>query len=398
MRLTKYKHPQKDPFSRLLIAVQKRASDNETKKQSRGFEEIHFSYDLIFKIFLLLPAESLHRSSFVCKAWFNLINSSNFVEAHIRQSETVLIFPKSVTQTRPNTFYIESKLSLSIFSTTEPSRSHYLDFVGVQDGKLKEIESNVSGFKNILATCNGLVLATRKERRGLLVINPVTRKVLALPRGTILSYEESYGFVFSHLSKEYKVVHLFRDTSRYIACEIMSLTTRSWWAVDGPNAEHFRSFLHKPVSANGSLHWLPDRDGCNCIVSMGIDDEKFDTRSLPISSSRNDRLVEIGGFLSFVTHVPGNTIEVWFLKECEGQSWVKQHTIRGYRISDLVPACSLRCGRELFFILENTVDQGRYFCAYDMETQEMREVEFEGLSLWGHRRAYLPHVITLASW
>ncbi|XP_057468540.1 F-box protein CPR1-like [Actinidia eriantha] len=372
--------------------VQKRASANQMKKQERGFQDIHFSRDLIFKIFLFLPADSLHRASFVCKAWFNLINSSNFIEAHILQSEPVVVFLKSVSPPRPNTFSIESKLSLSTRETAR-SRVHYLSYVEVQNKEGKEIELNISGFENILATCNGLVLASRKEKRGLLVINPVTRKVLALPRGTILPNAASYGFVFSHKSREYKVVHLFRNESKSIACEIISLTTRSWRAVVGPSSKHFRLFVCKPVTANGSLHWLPSGGGCSYIVSMGIDDEKFHTRNLPNRSSRCDRLVEIGGFLSFVTHVVEDALEIWILKESEGEGWVKRHTITGYGIRKLVPICTMRRGRALFFIIE----RDHYFCSYDMETLEMREVKFDGVSLW-RCHSYLPHVKTLASW
>ncbi|XP_057467456.1 F-box/kelch-repeat protein At3g23880-like [Actinidia eriantha] len=382
--------------------VQKRASANQMKKQGKGFHDIHFSHDLLFKILLLLPAESLHRASFVCKAWFNLINSSNFVEAHILQAEPVVLFRKSVSPPGPKMFSVESKLSLS---TRETARSpvwtmRYLNYVEVQNGEGKEIESNISGFQNILATCNGLVLASRQGRRGLLVINPVTRKVLTLPQGTILPYAASYGFVFSHLSREYKVVQLFRDESKYIACEIISLTTRSWRAVDGPSSEHFRRyFLRKPVAANGSLHWLPSGCDCSCIVSMGIDDEKFHTRILPNRNRSNDRLVEIGGFLSFVTHVAVDTLEIWILKESEGEGWVKRHTITGTGIRNLVPTCTMSRGRELFFIIV----RDHNFCAYDMETLEMRAVKFDGVAIWSHQTHhsysnYLPHVNTLASW
>ena len=71
---------------------------------------------------------------------------------------------------------------------------------------------------------------------------------------------------------------------------------------------------------------------------LWADDEKFDTNS----SIMNDRLVEIVGFLSFVVE---DTLEVWILKESEGEGWVKRHAITGYRIRNLVPTCTLRCGR-----------------------------------------------------
>lgn len=208
-------------------------------------------YDLIFRILCLLPAKSLLILCCVCKEWFNLIKSLDFIEAHSRQTEIVFIFLKKAPP-RPKSFTIEAKLGLlvnsSIFSKVEPPRS-YINFVEFQGGKCKVIDSNISGFKDILATCKGLILATCEQNGGLLVLNPVTRKLSALPLGTSLPFEQSYGFVFSHLTKQYKVVHLFQDEDRHTSCEILSLNTRSWWGVDGPSFGLVRSLDHKPVSA-----------------------------------------------------------------------------------------------------------------------------------------------------
>ncbi|KAI8003542.1 hypothetical protein LOK49_LG08G01082 [Camellia lanceoleosa] len=248
---------QKDKLSRLL-----RASANEKKEHMNGLLEIK-----IFKILLLLPAESLHRSRFVCKAWFNLVNSSNFTDAHIRHSETVFIFLQLVSQRRPKTFSIEAKL------------------------------------------------------------------------------------------------------------------------VDGPSFGLFTKLIRKPVAAIGALHWLPAKHGCSYIVSLGIDDEKFYTRALSISSSVNDRLLEIGGFLSFVTHVTLNRIEAVF------PVVVKRHIIMSNKITDLIPISTLRHGREMVF---KGCRDGSFY-VYDIEIQVMRKVEMEG-EPHRHRSSYLPHVNTLASW
>ncbi|KAI8569136.1 hypothetical protein RHMOL_Rhmol02G0255500 [Rhododendron molle] len=383
--------------SRLFTAVQQRASLNEDK--AREFADIRhvgqvasLPYDLIFRILLLLPAESLLISSSVCKEWFSLINSSDFIEAHSQQCESVFIFLKKASP-RLKSFKIEDKLGLlvnsSIFSKSEPLRS-YINFVKVQGGRCKVIESNISGFKNILATCNGLILATCEQNGGLLVLNPMTRKLSALPLGTTLPLEQSYGFVFSQLTKQYKVVHLFQDESLHISCEILSLNTRLWRGVDGPSFGLFTSLVHKPVTAIGALHWLPSSANCSFIVSMGIDDEKFRTLSLPISSTPNDRLVEIGGFLSFVTHVGFRRLDVWMLKGLWGEGWVKQHIITSYRVPDLVPVSALRCGRELIF----QVNGAPCFYAYDVEKEEMRVAVMEG-GAPGGRQHYLPHVNTL---
>ncbi|XAR71003.1 hypothetical protein NMG60_11028072 [Bertholletia excelsa] len=313
------------------------------------------------------------------------------------QSETTIIFLQLVSQRRPKSFSIETKLGLleheSIFSTRNPAVS-YISFIEVQDGKSKVIQSNICGFKKILAACNGLVLGTCEPSRKLIVMNPVTRKFLLLPLGTIAPCpNESYGFVHIPLIREYKVVHLFRDESGYIGCEVLSINTRSWRAVDGPSFGLFRQFAYNPVVAIGALHWLPATDGCAYLVSMTVDDENFHTKSLPIPSSMNDRLVEMNGYLGYVTHVALDRIEVWILKGLGDENWVKRHIIMGYRMPDLIPISTLRHGREM--VLKE--DRDFSFYAYDFESQVIRKVEMEGEFLQ-RRGSFLPHVSSLALW
>ncbi|XAR69402.1 hypothetical protein NMG60_11000960 [Bertholletia excelsa] len=398
-----YKFPRRG--SNLLRAVEERLSAEANKDEvsalseiKRGSQVVHLPIDLIFKILLLLPAESLHKASFVCKAWFNLINSSNFVEDHLCQCESVLIYRQSVSQRRLDTFSVEAKFGQSeewsMFSRGERPK-YYINFLEVKDGKGKVCESKISGIKNILASCNGLILATCQQNRGLLVMNPVTRKVIILPLGTLLQRDESYGFAFCPLTREYKVVHLFRDESGHIGCEILNLGMRLWQAVDGPSFGLFRKFCYKPVAAIGALHWLPSKQGSNYLVYMGMDDEKFHSRTLPNSSGINDRLVEIGGSLGFVTHVALDRTEVWILKGLVGGDWLKLHVITSCKIVDLIPLSTLWYGREMIF-------KGRgdsSFHVYNFEIEVMREVEKEGEeNYYHHHSSYLPHVHSLATW
>ncbi|KAL3328599.1 hypothetical protein AABB24_035969, partial [Solanum stoloniferum] len=51
--------------------------------------------DLLFEVFLLLPAETLCKLRCVCKSLLNMINSLGFIEDHFRQSERVLITENS---------------------------------------------------------------------------------------------------------------------------------------------------------------------------------------------------------------------------------------------------------------------------------------------------------------
>ncbi|GAB4861479.1 hypothetical protein Ancab_036681 [Ancistrocladus abbreviatus] len=362
----------------------------------------YFPNDLIFKIMLLLPIKTLLRFTCVCKTWYKLINSSDFVEAYNSQADSVLIFYKQVNHRSPSAFCVETQVKqpggFLIFdnvlcSHSQPSTVHLMQ---LQDGCGVITELNISCFNAILATCNGLVLMRSKGKPGrVVVMNPMTRKFISFPMGTINVLKESYGLVFSHGKGVYKVVHLFQDDMRFFSCEILSLRTRSWKAVDGPDFGLIRQFAYAPVSAIGALHWLPDSSGASHVVSMGIDDESFAVRGLPKMTSLHDRLVAIGDLLSFVFASSANQIEVWILKGLYGTDWIRQYTIHVDAIpSALVPVHSM----VPIFTLNGTVmvfrGQGKLY-SYDFLLEEIRQVELGTETFHG---SGLPHANNLATW
>ncbi|KAJ0024111.1 hypothetical protein Pint_07288 [Pistacia integerrima] len=273
----------------LLRLVEERALskkvEEEQKKQEIGVP--YFHKDCISNILIRLPLQSLSSTRFVCKPWYGIINSANFINAHFHGSESVLIFLKSVESLptasarpeQPNTFSVEASLlqqnSFSIFDhpITNSTSKFCIQFMYFKEGKSKSEEYKVSCLGNIRATCNGLVLLdNRLKKGGLVVMNPVTRKMVALPVGTLYPpHDESYGFALSEATGEYKVVHLFRDSLGYISCEILNLGTRFWRGVNGPSFGLFGWFGYKPVSAIGALHWIPEIDASEYIVSMEVD-------------------------------------------------------------------------------------------------------------------------------
>ncbi|MCD9560153.1 hypothetical protein HAX54_018634 [Datura stramonium] len=369
-----------------LEQLKQSTTSRETKEEMDDNLETKGSWlpdDLLCKVFLLLPTETLCGLRCVCKSLLNMINSPTFVEAHFRQSETVLI--------TENSFHEEN--IRSPFPLLSDKSECYFQFWDIHSGKGHKVcmPDNLRNLKCILAACNGLVLAKIRKNGGLVVINPSIRNHIRVPLGTIGFVQESYGFMFSHFTGDYKVVHLFQDKSRNIHCEILNLTTRSWHAVDGPNSGEFGLITtQRCVSAVAALYWLPQINCCNHVVSLGFHDEKFLTVPLPISSTANDRLVEIGGSLSFITHASMNLIQVWILKS---GNWLKRYSInRLYDITGFVPLCAST--KEIFFRREGYP----LLHIYKFETEEMQEVNFEGTKRIGDVQFCMPHVKSLVSW
>ncbi|KAM0049944.1 putative F-box domain-containing protein [Helianthus debilis subsp. tardiflorus] len=365
------------------------------KKQCATSNEVPvLSNDMIFKILLMLPAKDLVKLSTVCKTWRKLINSPNFVEAHMSVCEPVLTFLKHSSESRPNMFSIDG--NNGSFTLFEPSSSKTRDrqiySMEFKSRKSKVSDLNICGFGDILATCDGLLLATNKSGT-LLVLNPTTRKLVPVKPGTMVPpHDESYGFVFSNHTREYKLVHLLLDDMGHIDSEILSLKTMSWKGCTVPSFGLFRDFRHKPVAVSGVLYWLPGDNDVNYFVSMNIDEEKFVRNALPVNSTGpNDRLMENCALLNFIAQMTVYRIQVWTLKtdECVG-IWVKRYTINmDYDITGLVPIFMARDGRYVMFKLSRDA-----VYEYDVEEEEMEEVSVDGnLSF----KMALPHMNTLVS-
>lgn len=395
--------------------IQRELEHERKKQQETLFIVPYLPKDCISKILVLLPLESLQKLRFVCKAWYEIVNSLVFIDAHLQGSDTGLIFlapvmkghpPSSDFKTsdplvKPNTFSVESKVlhmqSVPIchWPCIDPSSLFYIKFMEIKDGKCTIKEYNETCIGKIRATCNGLILLeNRMKKEGLVVMNPVTRELLRFPLGTQSSpHHESYGLVYCHCSSNYKVVHLFRDESQYIGCEIINIGSRSWRVMDGPSFGLLGWLGCEPVFAIGALHWLPLINHNEYIVSLLVDNEKFKKIPLPKSGEIHDRIIAMSGFLGFVTHHEDmNQIDVWILRGLGCEVWEKLYTIRTDCTKNLVPLYCSRIDGEIIF---KKKDYDLY--AYDCSLQIMSKVELKK-GCFPFNGCYLPHVNSLVSW
>ncbi|XP_030485662.2 F-box/kelch-repeat protein At3g23880 [Cannabis sativa] len=401
-------------MARLLRLVEKRAYIKKIEEGKRKQQETdlvpYLHDDCVSNILVRLPLDSIQRSRFVCKAWFNIIHNAKFIAAHLRRAESVLIFVSSprtettmvpILPEKPNVVSVEARLnqSNSAFFLEQPlvsaSSKFSVQFIEFKDGKSLIREYNISCLGKIRASCNGLILLDNKMKKGgLILMNPVTRKLVPLPLGTLFpQHNESYGFALSSVTGNYKVVHLFIDNLGYINCEILIIGKKSWREVDGPSFGLIRWFGYCPVSAIGALHWIPQIDHNDYIVSLELEEEKFRQITLPKSCRTYDRIVEVSGLLGFVTHDEVNQIDVWILKGLYGDVWIKQHSITVGCILDMVPLFSLRIKGEMVF----KRDEDGSFYVYNFQLKEMTKVEMLNGRV-PFSASCLTHVNSLVSW
>lgn len=387
-------------------ALEKKVMEEEKEKLRRSLTP-YMPKECIHDILVRLPLESLQRLRFVCKMWYMVINNSIFIDAHFERSENVLIyltasvrkepfFPygSSVPEENSKAFSVESKLfdlqSVPVLKrpVMHPSSLFSLKFLEIEDGKGKIVDYNLTCMGRIRASCCGLILLNNEMKRGgLVVMNPITRDISALPAGTLsAASSESYGLAFCKKTREFQLVHLFRDGLQYIGCEIMALKSRTWRSVDGPQVF---GWLHiNPIFAIGALHWVPIGDRFEYIVSMEVENGKFQRISLPKSYGKFDKIMEIGGNLGYLTREGLNQIDVWILQDICGEGWEKRYSVTNGWKRDMVPLHHSRFKDEI--ILE---DKYGFLYAYDFELHSMTKIEMEK-----RRGGWYVHVNSLVSW
>ncbi|XP_050377749.1 putative F-box protein At3g10240 [Argentina anserina] len=412
--------------SGLLKIVEERLLKRKIEEEEKRAQLSYIPKDCISNILARLPADSLQRLRFVCKPWYNIVKNPKFIDAHLQRSESVLVFltpvgkknlhlisrkvkmgekerlyPDPMTSTLQetrNTVPVESKLldpnSLPIFGHPAlNSPTNCVQFIRFENGECDIGEYSLCCLSdNIKATCNGLILLDNKLKKGgVIVLNPVTKKRIALPLGTLplRRYEESYGFAMSDVTGEFKIVHLFLDELGNAHCEILGPYKKTWRGVNFPSFGLFRNgFGLTPVSLIGALHWIPHFERSNYIVSMEVEKEKFHQTPLPLGGGFHDRIIEIGGSIGFVTQEE-TCIDIWILKGLFGEGWSKQHTITLDTITRMVPLCSLRIKGNIIFRRE----KGSSIYSYDFEQQQMTKIGKVNPSV-----SYLPHVNSLVTW
>ncbi|XP_076918941.1 F-box protein CPR1-like [Bidens hawaiensis] len=391
-------------------ALMKKKLDEQKQKQQLDSVP-YLPKDCVSNILIRLPIESLQRSRFVCKPWYSIIKSPTFIRDNLHRAEKVMIFlapVKPLIRRRydhlefvenPNTFSVESKVfelksvHMLLQPLIESPFKYVIKYMVFEDGKIAIGDYNATCLGKIRASCDGLIVVDNKLEKGELVImNPVTREVNLLPLGTIYPpHDESFGLVRCG-SGGYKLVHLFRDEFHYIGCEVLDIGEKSWRVIDGPSFGLVKWFGYSPVFAIGALHWVPEVDHSEYIVTMTIDDEKFHKIMLPKASRFNDRIMEAYECLCFVTHEDINEISIWVMGSVS-DTWTKKYTIAIGCIRDLVPLYFSRFKYEIYFM-----DKDGSVFGFDFEGAHMKKFTTMKGCFMLPGAEYMVHVNSLVSW
>ncbi|KAK6158373.1 hypothetical protein DH2020_005687 [Rehmannia glutinosa] len=342
--------------------------------------------DMVFKILLQLPAQDIYNvARFVCRDWYHMIHSHNFINAHLQHSTSGLLIQDLITP----------------ISSSSPI------FVAMSRGRI-EISKFSYKFRNIVLTsCNGLVVQPDfNNRHALYVANPATEQHFALPpfyQPILLN--TYYGLAYVPSCMEYKVVHPYdcQDGDASIRCAILTVGVDDYWR--HVQIEHLfvsarKLLIGTPLITEGFMHWCGYRR--NFLVTLNLETETI--RQILVPQSCGERLtyyLSTGSYLSLITVCRRFLWEVWELKPDTGE-WTKLPNI------DLeAQKCTLEhlsCKRDFSLqpvgwikykevLLFRVFYPSRICIAYKVCTQEMESFELNS----DYVHSYVVHTNSLVS-
>ncbi|TMW82748.1 hypothetical protein EJD97_005059, partial [Solanum chilense] len=143
----------------------------------------------------------------------------------------------------------------------------------------------------------------------------------------------------------------------YFSFEIFNLSSgEENWKWERVDFDLWEGLINQPfdvnfcwknlVSINGRiLHWYVNSS--EYVVSMEVKEGKFSIDYLPecdevINKTNNYVLIQLDGFLSFITCDSETTMDVWILEDFHRQDWSKKHTIIAKLTHYVCPSKSTR--------------------------------------------------------
>lgn len=273
-----------------------------------GYKQPYLPEEIITEILGRLDVKSIIRFRCVSKQWKDLINSSSFISHHLHHSTT-----------RPTLLNCRS----SFLS------EHLKHLMGPESNGLCCVISRkyTNGLKpRVLSQVSLWNPATREFRK---ISRTVTKKILG------------YGFGFSAIVNDYKIVQIHGDNNNVIkAVKVFSQNTRLWKRIELGSLDGVKLGQEDCVTTNGCIFWAwKVEDGNNYNITIHSFDIAMEVFTLipspPVPSSKRKMLTVFEDKVAMVTipRVGGflrHTIDLWVVKEGGDWSWIMKFTSKPF--------------------------------------------------------------------
>ncbi|XP_058214499.1 F-box/kelch-repeat protein At3g23880-like [Rhododendron vialii] len=342
----------------------------------------HLPFEITIVILSRLPVKSLLRFKSVCKNWYDLIKTHDFVAKHLQTQSTINRTSLLVTGYNRET---ETHQMSLLFNDGLINGPINLDFAPFLNGRINKYTG--MNYFYIVGICNGLVcIHFSPDLYPLILCNPSTGQFREIPNSKWVWPDEmdfnvygetvkrvSFGFGFHPSANDYKLIRIVLYFSYagepVIEADLYVMSTDTWREIhvdkvsvffgEMNNFGRFTSYVQIGESSasaviNGVFYWpafvIPSDEVI--VMSFNMGDEVFRKIRTPVFLGRgfNETIwrftkltyqkiwqfTELKDKLALVIHSNERCLDVWVLNE-DQKSWTNQFKVGSFpRISRYV--------------------------------------------------------------
>ncbi|KAJ1290109.1 hypothetical protein BS78_02G217500 [Paspalum vaginatum] len=290
--------------------------------------------ELIEHVFLKLPASILLQCISVCKMWHSIIRDSQFAMAHLQHvpSCTLLFSPQG-----SDSGMLYPSDAIMLYEACSPS-TWAVPVIGPDD--------------LLCGTSNGL-LCLHTPTSTIKIANLATGECLYLKKPTKSLKDDHFSFYrfgFHPVTKEYKVIHFFQESSpctegRFNVIQVYTLGHEKWKDVVTPEALSLNCVKNSGVViVDGTMYWLTEDTGSNwqhAVMSFDLGEGSFAQIQLPavdledwaFSDTRHYWITVINGkvCVSTAQRLSGvliGKLQIWALNGSVDERWSLMYNIK----------------------------------------------------------------------
>lgn len=300
--------------------------------------------DVAIDILSRLTAREITFCKCVCKTWLRLVETREFVKAHLSKSAQGLIV-------------YQSDMGLNLYKVLDLE-----DRVDVEDHDLhynlvSTFDLPFSGWlygsaDGLLFLCELTPIDTKPD--DLHICNPITREYVKLDSPEEFVYDNqvvTYGFGSSSTTSQYKVVRISHDrvfnqetekwqVTSQAECHVYTLGSGSWRRCASSGWLEYLDHVNG-VFSNGIIHWvIRDSNGGVKISCFNLETESFSTISTPFRNEGRSMnyagvtLFAFEGSLGLCDNTLPGVVFIWLMREYGVESSWKMQFIMSKSVED----------------------------------------------------------------
>ncbi|XP_058217044.1 F-box/kelch-repeat protein At3g06240-like [Rhododendron vialii] len=319
----------------------------------------HLPLEITTEILSRLPVKSLLRFKSVCKTWYDLIKTPDFISKHLQTHST--INSTSLLVTKYNRKTQEHAMSLVFNDGFHSNGPISLDFPFLNRmPSLRSCEYSRGDYFYIGGICNGLVcISLSPFGYPLILCNPATRQFQEIPNSEwkwlddhVEIIQVSFGFGYHPGGNDYKLIRIVLYSSLMeedsFKADVYVMRTGTWREIDADKVSGFLGekdnlgrlgsyvlidgFCASAV-LNGVFYWTACVMSTNetCVMSFDMGDEVFRRIRMPVCldgrwDETNWWIAELKDELALVINFDDRHIDLWVLNE-DHSSWTNQFKV-----------------------------------------------------------------------